>query len=125
MLNVKEFSKESEPMSKSKKIAVSKKRQLTILKEFYDFLEINDEVICEVMDGFLVIKPVEEAVDFSEYILRDLIQEGFESGEEMLKEFTYRKSQIQPAIQQLIAESRDGKEYSSTDEFFRDMEEDE
>lgn len=47
----------------------------------------------------------EEAMDFSEYIMRDLMQEGYEFGEETMKEFTCRKSQIKPALEQLIAEN--------------------
>lgn len=39
----------------------------------------------------------------------------------MVKEFTYRKSQIKPALEQLIAESRDGKVYTSTEDFFKDI----
>lgn len=104
-----------------KKISVSAKRQITIPKEFYDQLQIKDEVLCEVLDGSLVIKPVGEEVDFSEYILRDLIREGYESGEKMLQEFAFRKSQIKPAVQKLIAQSRDNKVYSSTDDLFEDL----
>ncbi|MEK5040694.1 AbrB/MazE/SpoVT family DNA-binding domain-containing protein [Sporosarcina sp. FSL K6-3457] len=125
MVNAEKFSREVVSMPSAKKISVSKKRQITIPKEFYDQLQIDDEVICEVVDGSLVIKPIGEAVDFSEYILRDLIQEGYESGEEMVKEFTYRKSQIKPALEQLIAESRDGKVYTSTEDFFKDLDDDE
>lgn len=121
MVNVEKFSREVVSMPSAKKISVSKKRQITIPKEFYDQLQIDDEVICEMVDGSLVIKPAGEPVDFSEYILRDLIQEGYESGEEMVKEFTYRKSQIKSALEQLIAESRDGKVYTSTEDFFKDI----
>ena len=125
MVNVEKFSREVVSVPSAKKISVSKKRQITIPKEFYDQLQIDDEVICEVVDGSLVIKPAAEDMDFSEYILRDLIQEGYASGGEMLKEFTYRKSQIKPALQQLIAESRDGKVYTSTDDLFKDLDDDE
>lgn len=62
-----------------------------------------------------------EAVDFSEYILRDLIQEGYEFDEEMMKEFAYRKSQIKLALEQLITENRDGKVYTSTNDLFKDI----
>ena len=62
-----------------------------------------------------------EAVDFSEYILRDLIQEGYEFDEEMMKEFAYRKSQIKLALEQLIAENRDEKVYTNTNDLFKDI----
>ncbi|EIJ80578.1 hypothetical protein PB1_09462 [Bacillus methanolicus PB1] len=120
MGNVLELKKETVRMVKPKRISVSSKRQITIPKEFYDELKINDEVLCQIIDGALVIKPVEEDVDFSEFILRDLINEGYE-GEELLQEFAYRKSQIRPALQQLIAENRDHQIYSNTEDFFNEL----
>ncbi|BAQ10149.1 AbrB/MazE/SpoVT family DNA-binding domain-containing protein [Sporosarcina sp. FSL W7-1349] len=125
MVYLKDISEERTQMRVPKKIAVSRKRQITIPIDFYEQLEIGDEVICEVVDNSLVIRPISEPQDFSEYILRDLINEGYESGEELLKEFSYRKSQIKPALEQMIAESRDGKVYSSPEEFFSELDEDE
>jgi bifunctional DNA-binding transcriptional regulator/antitoxin component of YhaV-PrlF toxin-antitoxin module len=122
MLNVLELEKEIVPMVKPKRISVSSKRQITIPKEFFDDLHISEEVLCQVIDGALVIKPVEENVDFSQYILSDLINEGYTAGEEMLQEFVYRKSQIRPAIKQMIAENRDHKIYSNTEDFFNELE---
>ncbi|MGG5254811.1 AbrB/MazE/SpoVT family DNA-binding domain-containing protein [Neobacillus sp. SM06] len=107
-------------MGKPKRISVSSKRQITIPKEFYEDLKIGEEVLCQVVDGALVIKPVQEEVDFSEFILRDLINEGYQ-GEELLREFTHRKSQINPALGQMIAESRDHIVYSNTDDFFDEL----
>ncbi|CAM3274370.1 AbrB/MazE/SpoVT family DNA-binding domain-containing protein [Filibacter tadaridae] len=115
--------KESTQMSIPKKIAVSKKRQMTIPKEFHDQLQIGDEVLCEMVDGILMIKPIPEEVDSSETILADLVREGYESGDEMVKEFVYRKSQLKSALQQLIDETRDGKIYSSTEDLFANLEE--
>lgn len=110
---------------KPKRISVSSKRQITIPKEFYDSLNISDEVMCRVVDGELVIKPIGEDVDFSEFILSDLINEGDEAGDELLREFSYRKSQIRPALHQMIAESRDNKTYSNVEDFFNELDEDE
>src|SRR5690625_3686993 len=77
-----------------KKISVSAKRQMTIPKQFYDELQLGDEVLCQIVDDTLVIKPIKQDVDFSKEILSDLINEGYEAGEELIKEFTYRKSQM-------------------------------
>lgn len=125
MLNVLESKKETVHMVKPKRISVSSKRQITIPKEFYDDLKISDEVLCQVVDGELLIKPVGEDVDFSQFILRDLINEGYEAGDELLQEFSYRKSQIKPAIKQMISESRDNKIYSNAEDFFNELDEDE
>lgn len=127
MGNVLELEKEMGRMGKPKRISVSSKRQITIPKEFYENLNISEEVLCEVVDGALIIKPVQEVVDFSEFILRDLVNEGYQ-GEELLHEFTHRKSQIRPALSQMIAENRDHIVYSNTEDYFNhllDEEEDE
>jgi len=110
-------------MGMSKRISVSKKRQMTIPKEFYDELGIGNEVLCQIVDGALMIKPIKTDVDFSEEILNDLIKEGYEAGEELLKEFAYRKSQLNPALHKMIDETRDYKTYSNVDDFFDELEE--
>lgn len=125
MLDVPELKKETVHMVKPKRISVSSKRQITIPKEFYDSLNISDEVMCRVVDGELVIRPIGEEVDFSKFILQDLINEGYEAGNELLQEFSRRKSQIRPALNQMIVESRDNKTYSNTEDFFSELDEDE
>lgn len=104
-----------------KRISVSKKRQMTIPKEFYDALHIDGEVNCEIIEDAIVIKPIHKGYDFSEEILADLIKEGFE-GNALLKEFTYRKSQLNPALHRMIEETRDNKSYSNIDDFFDELE---
>lgn len=120
MGNVLELEKETGRMGKPKRISVSSKRQITIPKEFYENLNISEEVLCQVVDGALIIKPVQEEVDFSEFILRDLVNEGYQ-GEELLNEFTNRKSQIRPALSQMIAENRDHIVYSNTEDYFNHL----
>ena len=39
-----------------------------------------DKVICQIVDGALIIKPSPKGMDFSDFILNDLIKEGFEAG---------------------------------------------
>lgn len=123
MLDVLGLEKGTAHMVKPKRISVSSKRQITIPKEFYDSLNISDEVLCRVVDGNLVIKPIGENVDFSEFILSDLINEGYEAGDELLREFSYRKSQIRPALNEMISESRDNKIYDHAEDFFNELDE--
>lgn len=121
MLDVSKSKKEFLRVVKPKRISVSSKRQITIPKEFYDQLNITDEVMCQVIDGELIIKPIEENVDFSQFILRELISEGYAAGEELLQEFARRKSGMNSAVQQMITEERDHKVYSSTEDFFNEL----
>lgn len=102
-----------------KKISVSGKRQMTIPKQFYDELQIGSEVTCQIVDGTLVITPVRETLDFSDFILKDLVMEGYE-GDELIKEFKYRKSQINGALLKMIddAKNYDYKSYASAEELF-------
>lgn len=89
-----------------KRIAVSSKKQITIPKDFYEQLGIGNEVLIELADNKLIIHPIhEDHFDFSDLILKDLIEEGY-TGEELYKEFVYRKSQIAPAFNAMISEER-------------------
>ena len=106
---------------KVKRVAVSSKRQISIPKEFYDDLGIGDEVVMEVKNNSLIIKPIKEGFeDFSEEILKELVSEGYE-GEDLLAEFSNRKSMIKPAIERIIAETRE-QEHVTVEELFSDEE---
>jgi len=74
------------------------------------------------VDGALVIKPVPQDLDFSEFILNDLIKEGYE-GEELVKEFTYRKSQINDALHKMVEDAKnyDYKTYATAEELFNSL----
>lgn len=51
------------------------------------------------------IRPLSESgSDFSEYILKDLIKEGYE-GEELLLKFKEMKKKIRPIVKELIKEA--------------------
>jgi bifunctional DNA-binding transcriptional regulator/antitoxin component of YhaV-PrlF toxin-antitoxin module len=90
---------------KSKRISVSGKRQITIPIEYCKALNIGDEVECVMKDNTIIIKAVlENNSEFSEFILKDLIDEGY-SGEELLEKFKERKSKVRPAIKKLIEEA--------------------
>lgn len=89
-----------------RRISVSSKKQITIPKDFYDALGIGDEVLIELADNKLIIRPIrEDHVDFSDLILKDLINEGY-TGEELYEAFKYRKSQLSPALEKMISEER-------------------
>lgn len=81
-------------MIKSKKIKVSAQRHLVIPKEFYDALHIGEEVIIELHEGQLVIKPVIKIdEDFAENLLEELIAAGW-SGEELVAKFKEVKQMV-------------------------------
>lgn len=98
------------------KITVSENRQVTIPKRFYKKLGIGHQVICELRENELVLRPVPKDEDFSKEILKDLIAKGY-NGQELLQEFQNRKVQIRPAVEKLIAESsQSARNFSGTDD---------
>lgn len=79
---------------KSKKIKVSAQRHLVIPKEFYEALNIGEEVTIELHEGQLVIKPIIKVdADFAENLLEELITAGL-SGEELVAKFKEVKQQV-------------------------------
>ncbi|MBU7005103.1 AbrB/MazE/SpoVT family DNA-binding domain-containing protein [Phosphitispora fastidiosa] len=88
----------------SKRISVSKKRQITIPQRFYDSLNIGQEVECIMTNSEIIIRPVKQETEFAEEILKDLIAKGFQ-GEQLLDEFKKTRSQIRPAIQKMFEEA--------------------
>lgn len=95
--------KESSPME-PKRIKVSSKRQITIPQQFYEQLGITDEVLCFVRDGEIVLRPVSHDPGFAEYILKDLIEQGYE-GEELLAKFREYQKKIRPAVLRMLEEA--------------------
>ncbi|SOC25350.1 AbrB family looped-hinge helix DNA binding protein [Ureibacillus xyleni] len=74
-------------MDTPKKIKVSKQRQMTIPKEFFDALQMQDEVTVELVEGGILIKPIHKLPDgFVEQILQSLVEKGF-SGQELVEKF--------------------------------------
>lgn len=90
---------------KSKKISVSVKRQITIPIEYYNALNIGDEVECMMVDDSIVIKPVKENSldEYSEFILKDIIEEGYKK-EEILEEFKKRRNELKHAAKKMVEE---------------------
>src|SRR5690625_5069312 len=87
--------------NKPKRVKVSKQRQISIPKDFYDQLNFSDEALVEISNNALIIRPAQnENVDFSEYILQDLIAKGL-SGTELLEKFKKIKSQLPEALEKM------------------------
>lgn len=104
------------PLTEMKKITVSGNRQVTIPKRFYEKLGMGHQVICELREGELVLRPVPKQIDFSEEILKGLVAEGYKD-QELLQEFQNRKAQIRPAVEKLMAESSQAaRNFSGTDD---------
>lgn len=81
-------------MIKSKTIKVSAQRHLVIPKEYYETLNIGEEVMIELHEGQLVIKPiVKVSEDFAENLLEKLIEAGY-SGEELVAKFKEIKQMV-------------------------------
>lgn len=79
---------------KSKTIKVSAQRHLVIPKEYYDTLQIGEEITIELHEGQLVIKPIiKVSEDFAENLLEKLIEAGY-SGEELVAKFKEIKQQV-------------------------------
>lgn len=108
-----------------KRATVSSKRQVTIPKKFHDALGIKNEAMWELHGDHLVLKPVKEGFgDFSAEILDDIIKEGY-TGDEISKEFRYRKGQLGSAVSSLITEARESGERMTIDDIFEDDDADE
>lgn len=88
-----------------KRIKISSKRQVTIPAKYYMGLGLADEVDCIYTDNMLILLPVKSHDSaFSEEILADLIEQGYE-GKDLLEEFKKVNKQIRPAVEQLIKEA--------------------
>lgn len=86
---------------KTKKISVSEKRQITIPKDFFDALNIGKEIECGMVDNYIIIKPVQENFtdEFSEYILQDILKEGYKD-KDILEEFKKRRNELKKAAKE-------------------------
>ncbi|ENH97817.1 hypothetical protein J416_03611 [Gracilibacillus halophilus YIM-C55.5] len=99
-----------EPRKKSRRISISNKRQITVPKEYYDYLEMETEANIELEGNKIVITPVRETNDdFLEFILKDLIDEGY-GGEDLLQEFNRRKNNIRPAVEAWMKDAHENAE---------------
>ena len=89
-----------------KVISISAKNQITIPKKLMEFLGFGKEARIKTDGNSLIITPLkEDNFNFSDLILEDLINEGYE-GQELLKEFKARNSNIRPAVNKIIEEAK-------------------
>ena len=113
---------------KTKRIAVSEKRQITIPKEYYEALNIGNEIECAMVDNYMIIKPITEnsLEEFSEYILQDIINEGYKN-EEILNEFKKRRNELKNSARELIKDidevAKNSEKYAKFDDIFKEDEE--
>ena len=88
-----------------KTISVSKKRQITIPLQFYQHLDLDNEVECSLEDGAIIIRPIHRGTsEFSVEILQDLIDQGY-SDEELIEQFKMQSKNIKIAISNILEEA--------------------
>ena len=112
-----------EKTMKPKRISVSVKRQITIPIEYYNALNIGDEVECLMVDASIVIKPIRNnSIDeYSEFILKDIIEEGYKK-EEIIEEFKKRRNKLKYAAKEMVKEmnkvAEESEKYATIDDVF-------
>ncbi|GIN58812.1 hypothetical protein J8TS2_31310 [Lederbergia ruris] len=106
-----------------RRVKVSKQRQISIPKEFYDALNIDDEATVEFTGKELIIRPlIAEEEDFSEDILRDLVRQGY-TGDELIQKFSKMKRNIPKALDYMKKETQKQPMVSeSLDEYLESLE---
>ncbi len=108
---------------KPKKISVSVKRQIIIPIEYYNALNIGDEVECMMVDDSIIIKPVKNNSldEYSEFILKDIIEEGYKK-EEILEEFKKRRNELKYAAKEMMKEmdkvAEESEKYATMEDIF-------
>lgn len=104
-------------------ITISPKRQITIPQSFFSKLGFERQAECILRNDEIAIRlpKMEDNAELYEYLLEDLIHEGFE-GYKLLEEFKFRKNKIRPAVEEMIKEADDaanGKgEYYTVEDIF-------
>ena len=81
-------------MEELKKVKISKQRQMTIPKVYFDALGIQEEVSVEMTEEGLLIRPIVQIPDdFAEQLLESMIAQGL-SGQELLDKFKEAKNNV-------------------------------
>lgn len=109
-----------------RRVRVSRQRQISIPKDFYEALDLSDEALIEFTGKEIVIRPAEyETVDFSADILKDLVADGY-SGDELVKRFTEIKEEIPHALNRIKNEAMENKTITGDlDDYLDSLEDDE
>jgi len=86
-------------------ISVSKKRQITIPLQFFEYLNLESEVECSIENNAIVIRPLtRDSGEFSVEILKDLVSQGY-SGDELIKQFESQSKNIKKAVRNMLVEA--------------------
>jgi bifunctional DNA-binding transcriptional regulator/antitoxin component of YhaV-PrlF toxin-antitoxin module len=86
----------------TKRVPVSSKKQVTIPRQIVEALQIENEVEFVLTGGKLQLRRPIESDDFSDLILKDLIEQGVPM-ERLHDEFMRYKTGIRSAVKQMIA----------------------
>ena len=106
-------------------VSISPKRQITIPQKFFKKLGFTTEAECIMRGSEIVIRPAKQVSDgvFSEYILADLISEGY-AGDKLLEEFKIRYQEVRPAVEAMLADAesvaKGTGEYVSVEDLFKE-----
>lgn len=85
-------------------INVTGKRQITIPLKFYEKLHLGKEVECCLTDDAVILRPLSSSDDgLTMEILRDLISQGF-NGDELLVKFAEQRTNIKKAAESSLRE---------------------
>lgn len=105
-----------------KTIRVSKKRQITIPLEFYEKLNLGNEVECALKDGAVIIRPIRRNLrdDFSEELLEELISKGL-SGQELMEQFRIERANFKQGAQKMLKEAEEIALGTKPSESFEDV----
>ena len=92
----------TEKQSDYKTISIAQNRQMTIPKKFYETIGLSNEAVCYVEGNAIIIKPKSApSGEFDEYILKDLIEEGYR-GQELFAKFKEIRKKIRPAFERMM-----------------------
>ena len=107
---------------KQKRVSISSKRQITIPQSYFNALGFDKEAICMIEDGKLVLIPADRISggEFAEYILADLIKEGY-SGQELLREFHDKQMKIRPAVEKILKAAKEAAYNNGDFESYEDV----
>jgi len=107
---------------------ITSKRQLTIPKDFYDKLNLNDDVeIILEDDGLRIRKFLRTSAvndDYSDLVLKSILDEQeFTTKEALLKEFRLRMNLLPRAVEDLVEEVRKqvAKDKRTSDEIDKEL----
>ena len=87
-------------------VSITPERQFTIPEKYFNTLGFRNEAECFFQDGGLFLRPLQNTFggEFAEFILADLISQGYE-GQELLTKFKEKSMAVRPAVKKLIEEA--------------------